>query len=192
MATLTGKVLVKTWCRVCGMPQLLEVVYGYETALGYLATLDDQPMICSGGHDEPGGWGVHWRMDEVLSAVFPGQHSEDIWLASPWYEHTRGQEHPVVLLTPVEARLFHRDAVDHRRDAMSHILNINPKTRDELEIDLGEDNVWDADEFEKSFDVLGFRKPYVMVRRRADGVRGTAVYQRDPVLYFAFDPSRVI
>ena len=36
--------------------------------------------------------------------------------------------------------------------------------------------------------MLGFMAPYVVVRRKSDGQRGSLMFQHDPRFYFSFDP----
>ena len=53
-----------------------------------------------------------------------------------------------------------------------------------LEERLGQ--VWDTTQLQQDFEVLGFQAPYVVVRRRSDGVRGSLEFQHDPRFYFCF------
>jgi len=46
--------------------------------------------------------------------------------------------------------------------------------------------IWDAQEMSEEFDVESILTPFVIVRRRADGVRGTLMYQASPRFYFDF------
>lgn len=48
--------------------------------------------------------------------------------------------------------------------------------------------LWDSDELSEEFEVQGFMAPYVVVRRRADGVRGTLTFTHMPRVYFDFVP----
>lgn len=43
---------------------------------------------------------------------------------------------------------------------------------------------WDTDEVRKEFDVLGFMAPFVVVRRKADGKKGSLEFQHSPRFYF--------
>ena len=49
--------------------------------------------------------------------------------------------------------------------------------------------VWDTQELTRDYEVLGFSAPYVVVRRRADGVRGSLEFQHAPRFYFNFEPG---
>jgi hypothetical protein len=50
----------------------------------------------------------------------------------------------------------------------------------------GEKNVWTTDEATELFDFTGFAAPFVVVRRKADGVKGCLTFQHNPRLYFDF------
>ena len=56
--------------------------------------------------------------------------------------------------------------------------------RQRLEVDHGQ--VWDAGQLRADFEVLGFMAPYVAVRRRSDGRKGSLEFQHQPRLYFNF------
>ena len=46
--------------------------------------------------------------------------------------------------------------------------------------------VWDTDEMQRDFAVTGFAAPYIVVRRKADNVKGSLEFQHRPRLYFNF------
>ena len=46
--------------------------------------------------------------------------------------------------------------------------------------------VWDTQELQKDFDVIGFLAPYIEVRRKKDGESGSMEFQHSPRLYFNF------
>lgn len=48
------------------------------------------------------------------------------------------------------------------------------------------DQKWNTDELQRDFEVLGFQAPFVVVRRRADGVRGALQFTHQPRVYFDF------
>jgi hypothetical protein len=56
--------------------------------------------------------------------------------------------------------------------------------RKRLEAQYGQ--IWDATQLAKDFDVLGFMAPYVVVRRRSDGRKGSMEFQHLPRFYFNF------
>lgn len=48
---------------------------------------------------------------------------------------------------------------------------------------------WDTTAFVKEFEVISFLAPFVFVRRRSDGVKGTARFTHAPREYFDFVPD---
>jgi hypothetical protein len=46
--------------------------------------------------------------------------------------------------------------------------------------------VWTTDEMTAEFEAIGFLAPFVMVRRRSDGVKGTLMFSGRPRFYFGF------
>jgi hypothetical protein len=74
-----------------------------------------------------------------------------------------------------------------RRQQLAEI-NAQPGSREALEAEHGQ--VWDTRQLSQDFTVEGFLAPYVVVRRRSDGQRGSLMFQHDPRLYFNFEPYR--
>jgi hypothetical protein len=77
-----------------------------------------------------------------------------------------------------------RAEIESRKLAAS--INANPKTREELEAEHGQGNVFDTKELAQQFIVLGFAAPVVVVRRKSDGQRGSLFYQHQPRFYYGF------
>ena len=75
-----------------------------------------------------------------------------------------------------------------RRDLNAELRAQGPLSREQLERAHGQ--VWTTDELRSEFSVLGFLAPLVIVRRNADGVKGSLMFQHDPRLYFAFEEHR--
>lgn len=50
---------------------------------------------------------------------------------------------------------------------------------------------WDTAELQRDFSVMAFLAPFVVVTRRADGVRGLLEFTHSPRMYFGFvaDPA---
>lgn len=48
--------------------------------------------------------------------------------------------------------------------------------------------VWDTAKLQEDFEVQGFLAPFVVVRRKADGQRGTLLFVHMPRVYFDFTP----
>jgi len=72
-----------------------------------------------------------------------------------------------------------------RRQRLAEI-NAEPGSREALEAEYGQ--VWDTGQLMEEFEALGFLAPYIVVRRRADGVKGSLEFQHNPRLYFNFQP----
>ena len=70
-----------------------------------------------------------------------------------------------------------------RREMVSEINRV-PGSREDLESQHGV--VWDTDEMCAEFSALGFAAPFIMVRRQADNVRGSLMFQHNPRFYFNF------
>ena len=70
-----------------------------------------------------------------------------------------------------------------RRQRLAEI-NAEPGSREALESQCGQ--VWDTNELRRDFQVLGFMAPLVVVRRKADGKRGSLECQHHPRFYFNF------
>lgn len=74
-----------------------------------------------------------------------------------------------------------------RRERLVEI-NAEPGSREVLQAKYG--MVWSTEELSRDFEVIGFLAPYVVVRRKADGVRGSLEFQHGPPrLYFNFQPE---
>lgn len=71
-----------------------------------------------------------------------------------------------------------------RRQQLAEI-NAKPGSREALEARHGQ--VWDTQELGRDFQVEGFLAPYVVVRRKSDGQRGSLLFQHHPRLYFGFE-----
>lgn len=73
---------------------------------------------------------------------------------------------------------------DELRKAALRQVNSNPGTRESLEEEHGQ--VWTTDELQRDFEVLQFLAPYVVVRRKSDGICGSLMFQHSPRFYFSF------
>lgn len=45
---------------------------------------------------------------------------------------------------------------------------------------------WNTQELQRDFDVIGFAAPFVVVRRKSDGVKGSLEFTHSPRIYFNF------
>ena len=70
-----------------------------------------------------------------------------------------------------------------RRQRLAEI-NIEPGSREALEAAHGQ--VWNTGELSDDFEVVGFLAPFVVVRRRSDGQKGSLEFQANPRFYFNF------
>lgn len=51
------------------------------------------------------------------------------------------------------------------------------------------EQVWSSDELRAEFEAIGFMAPFVVVRRRSDGVIGSMQFTHHPRYYFGFVPD---
>jgi hypothetical protein len=79
-------IVVRTWCRACGEPFIVNLPPDYHGAVARLHRLDDQEMQHV-DHDELGGWGVHLRFDDILDLVFPGHREVELFGVPIWYQY---------------------------------------------------------------------------------------------------------
>jgi hypothetical protein len=73
-----------------------------------------------------------------------------------------------------------------RRQRLAEI-NAEPGSREALEARYGK--VWDTRQLAEDFQVIGFLTPFVVVRRKADGVKGSLEFQHHPRFFFSFVPD---
>jgi len=76
------------------------------------------------------------------------------------------------------------DPTEATRRVLVSQINGNATVRQELEERHG--TVYDSDEIREQFEVIGFAAPYMMVRRKSDGARGSLMFQHSPRLYWGF------
>ena len=48
---------------------------------------------------------------------------------------------------------------------------------------------WDTTQLSADFEVIGFMAPFVVVRRKADGAKGSLMFTHSPRYYFDFTPE---
>ena len=78
---------------------------------------------------------------------------------------------------------MHDETETFRREEVAR-LNSEAGCRQTLEAEYGQ--VWDTRELGGDFQALGFAAPYVIVKRKVDGVKGTLTFQNSPRFYFDF------
>lgn len=76
------------------------------------------------------------------------------------------------------------DRTDEYRRLRLHEINTEPSDREALEAIHG--RVWDTTELNEQFVVIGFLAPFVVVRRKADGRKGSLEFQHNPRYFFNF------
>ena len=79
------------------------------------------------------------------------------------------------------------DSTEAIRRQQTAAINAIEGSREYLEAKHGQ--VWDTSELQDEFEVIGFIAPFVGVIRRADGVRGSVMFQANPRFYFSFQPD---
>ena len=79
------------------------------------------------------------------------------------------------------------DPTENARRQLVEEINNSPDEREELEREHGK--VWDTAELQQDFDVQSFLAPFVLVRRKSDGVMGTLKFQHQPRYYFTFEEN---
>ena len=74
----------------------------------------------------------------------------------------------------------------YRRKRIAEI-NAQPGSREALKSQYGQ--VWNTEEMSRDFEAIGFSSPFVVVRRRIDGKKGSLEFQHNPRFYFNFCPD---
>jgi hypothetical protein len=76
------------------------------------------------------------------------------------------------------------DETETARRARLVEINAKPHGREALEAKHG--MVWDTSELADEFEVIGFLAPFVVVRRKSDGAKGSLEFQHEPRFFFNF------
>lgn len=76
------------------------------------------------------------------------------------------------------------DPTEDIRRTMVAEINSNAGERAALEKDHGQ--VWDTDQLTADYTVDGFAAPFVIVRRKSDGKKGSLLFQHSPRFYYGF------
>jgi hypothetical protein len=82
-----------------------------------------------------------------------------------------------------------REPVTHvaiRRSSDSRVLGVIGPRYVPVQI---HGRVWDTAELNEEFAVIGFLAPFVVVRRKADGSKGSLEFQNNPRFFFNFVPD---
>lgn len=182
------EIAIRSWCRICGKPVLLKISADYERAVIMAHRLDDSAMDHE-DHAEVGGWGVHWRLDDVLHTAFPNRHWDELFPVPAWYPFRIDMDLPVRRIPREEEYLAEKRFIGEKQARLIVELNRLPQSRELLEL---QGPVWNEEEVNISFERLGSSAPFVLVRRRSDGVVGKLLFQREPRLYFGFSVDRIL
>jgi hypothetical protein len=67
-------------------------------------------------------------------------------------------------------------------------INSRPGSKEALEAEHGQ--VWNTEELSRDFEAVGFLAPYVVVRRKSDGKKGSLEFQHQPRFYFGFSVDK--
>jgi hypothetical protein len=68
-----------------------------------------------------------------------------------------------------------------RKDVLVEVNENKAKDRADAESKFG--TVWNTEELQQDFDILGFLAPFVVVYRKSDGKKGSLVFQHSPRFY---------
>lgn len=79
------------------------------------------------------------------------------------------------------------DPTEQARRVETARLNAIAGNRAELEKTHGQ--VWDTTQLQNDFEVKGFLAPFIVVRRKSDGAKGSMTFQHSPRFYFDFAPA---
>ncbi len=78
------------------------------------------------------------------------------------------------------------DPTEKIRRSLVQRINTDPSDRERLEAQHGK--VWDTQQLQTDFEVMGFAAPLIVVRERSTGQKGTLLFQHSPRLYWGFTP----
>jgi hypothetical protein len=79
------------------------------------------------------------------------------------------------------------DPTETIRRTMVQQINGNAGDRVRLEAQHGQ--VWDTQQLQADFDVLGFAAPLILVRQKTTGRMGSLFFQHQPRFYWGFSPD---
>jgi hypothetical protein len=54
------------------------------------------------------------------------------------------------------------------------------------DLEATEGPTWDTAAMQRDFEAIGFAAPFIVVRRRSDGIKGSLEFTHSPRLYFNF------
>lgn len=71
-------------------------------------------------------------------------------------------------------------------DSIHNQVKSNDKDQERKRLEEQYGRVWDTTELTPDFEVLGFMAPFVVVRNRETGEKGTLLFQHHPRFYFCW------
>jgi hypothetical protein len=72
----------------------------------------------------------------------------------------------------------------------ARLAEINAASSDRPSLEAAHGRVWDTPQLLEEFEVVGFQAPFVVVCRKADGVKGSLEFSHLPRFYFNFVADR--
>jgi hypothetical protein len=66
------------------------------------------------------------------------------------------------------------------------VAEINATPRDRTSLEALHGQVWNAEEFRRDYEAIGYLAPCVVAIRRSDGAKGSLLFQHEPRFYFAW------
>ena len=76
------------------------------------------------------------------------------------------------------------DVTESFRRELTAEINAKRSPREAMEDEHGQ--CWDTSELQRDFEVTGFMAPFVIVRRKSDGEKGSLMFQHSPRIYYRF------
>jgi len=76
------------------------------------------------------------------------------------------------------------DVTESFRREYAAEINSKMSQREAMEAEHGQ--CWDTSELQRDFEVTGFMAPFVVVRRKSDGQKGSLLFQHSPRVYYGF------
>ena len=73
-----------------------------------------------------------------------------------------------------------------RLAAINSTVQTHDPTTERQRLEAQHVQVWDTAQLAEVFEVLGFMAPYIVVRRKSDGCKGSLEFQHMPRFYFNF------
>lgn len=80
-----------------------------------------------------------------------------------------------------------QDPTEAARREMVAEINKDPETLEEYRAKYGK--AWDTKGMQEEFEPIAFMAPFIMVRRKSDGKKGTLMFQHSPRVYWGFEEA---